>query len=74
MRITKKLKAAAEMLSDESIADCSPTAFVQAAARLHVTAAQMYSAMRRLGYTWTGTRWQRNLPSWLNKLVGSLEE
>ena len=65
MRVTKKLRQAAEALSLEEFGDCFPEEILQAVATGRVSREQVYRTARGQGLRWNGRAWLRELPAWL---------
>lgn len=56
IRITKKLRATIEILSDETKADCSEQAFITALQKGRLKPQELYKAMSTMRYTWSAKR------------------
>lgn len=74
-RVTEKLRAAALILSGESLGDCEEETILDAVRQGKVTRAQVYAAIEALGYRWQRStwpwhdwRWVLQVPAWLEKI------
>jgi hypothetical protein len=64
-RKTKKIKAAADILANESIADDDPHFVLDLYIRGQVSEEQIYKAVEHFGFRWKNGRWSLTLPRWL---------
>lgn len=68
-RITKKARAAADVLCDERYADCGEEDILALVRAGTVRLGQVYETCARYGYHWNGLRWrQASEPKWF-KLI-----
>jgi len=74
-RVTGKLRAAALILSGETLGDCDEEAILDAVRQGKVTRAEVYAALEALGYRWQRARWPwkdwrwaLQVPAWLEKI------
>ena len=66
--ITKKLKHAALILSDEQHGDCDPRTIVKMIQDKDLSYKEVYTAMRQLGYVWKYNHWGKSIPKWLKNI------
>mgnify|MGYP005864384601 CR=1 FL=1 len=74
MKKTAKLLGAATILAGERFADMDVDEFIERAKQHKVSFDQVYRAVHRLGYHWTGRYWQLNLPYWLEHIIDAQQD
>ena len=69
IKISRKLRLAAEILEGERYGDFAPGFLVGVVKRNRITQKQIYSAVEHFGYRWKNGHWTHRGPRWFETLI-----